>query len=225
MTMIFGHRGIPNRCLENSMEGFIYCIEYKADGIETDVHLTKDRIPVIMHDERIDRTTNGYGFIKDYTFRELRQYRLKNGEMIPSLNEVLKLVSKFNIKLNLELKTDRFQYKLIEKIILDYVNRYKLNGKIIYSSFNIQSLINLARLDNELDLNFLFSGKTIPKEYWIASKKIHISGIHPDHYISNFKLPQRIWTVNDEKKVFDLIEKNANGIITDDFVKVRNYAQ
>lgn len=162
MTMLFGHRGIPSKCMENSMSGFFYCIEHEVDGIETDVHLTKDYVPVIMHDETIDRTTDGYGFIKNYFYDELKQYHLKNGEKIPTLDDVLKLVANSSVKLNLELKTDIINYPLIEKIVLQHVAKYKVGCQILYSSFNINTLIKLAKLDHTLDLNFLFSGKKFP---------------------------------------------------------------
>ena len=82
-TKIFGHRGYPAKFAENSLEGFEYALENGADGIEFDVHLTKDQVPVVMHDEKINRTTDGKGNIKDYTHEELQQFHLENGETIP----------------------------------------------------------------------------------------------------------------------------------------------
>lgn len=81
-TKIFGHRGYPAKFPENSLAGFRYVVAHQIDGVEFDVHLTSDRIPVIMHDETIDRTTDGTGRIVDYTLAELRQFKLSNGESI-----------------------------------------------------------------------------------------------------------------------------------------------
>ena len=88
-TLIFGHRRYPAKFPENSLSGFSYAIDHAIDGLEFDVHLTKDNIPVIMHDEKINRTTNGHGKIRQYTFDELQQFQLSNGETIPSLEQLL----------------------------------------------------------------------------------------------------------------------------------------
>ena len=90
-TKIFGHRGYPAKFAENSLEGFEYALENGADGIEFDVHLTRDQVPVVMHDEKINRTTDGKGNIKDYTHEELQQFHLENGETIPDLKDVFEL--------------------------------------------------------------------------------------------------------------------------------------
>ena len=67
---VYAHRGASAFAPENTMEAFKLAVEMKADGIETDVHMTKDGVLVLMHDERIDRTTDGTGWIKDYTYEE-----------------------------------------------------------------------------------------------------------------------------------------------------------
>lgn len=68
-TLIFGHRGYPFKFPENSLKGFQYAIDHGIDGLEFDVHLTKDNVPVIMHDEKINRTTDGKGLINSYTLK------------------------------------------------------------------------------------------------------------------------------------------------------------
>ncbi len=88
-TLIFGHRGYPARFPENSLAGFAFALEQGIDGLEFDVHLTKDNVPVVIHDERIDRTTDGFGRVVDYTYDELREFHLENGEGIPTLAEFL----------------------------------------------------------------------------------------------------------------------------------------
>ena len=90
-TKIFGHRGYPAKFPENSLEGFDYCMHHGAEGIEFDVHLTRDGVPVIMHDENIKRTTNGKGLIKDFSLAELDQFHLANGERIPRLKDLFQL--------------------------------------------------------------------------------------------------------------------------------------
>ncbi|EEI21928.1 glycerophosphodiester phosphodiesterase, partial [Limosilactobacillus fermentum] len=100
-TTIFGHRGCPAHEPENSPAGFRYALTHGAEGIETDLHLTKDGVPVIIHDETLHRTTNGTGQVADYTLAELRQFRLPNGECIPTLADFLQLVGTAPVQLNL----------------------------------------------------------------------------------------------------------------------------
>lgn len=79
------HRGYSGKFDENTMIAFRKAIEYKADGIETDVQISKDGIPVIIHDETLDRTTDGHGFVKDYTLKELKAFRTKSVPRVQAL--------------------------------------------------------------------------------------------------------------------------------------------
>lgn len=81
------HRGYSGKFDENTMIAFKKAIEYKADGIETDVQLSKDNIPILIHDEILNRTTNGYGYVKDYTLDELKTFRTKSVPKIQALKD------------------------------------------------------------------------------------------------------------------------------------------
>ena len=98
-TKIFAHRGASGYAPENTLEAFALAITQGADGIELDVQLTKDGIPVVIHDETIDRVTEKKGWVKDYTLKELKELTvLKNkfpkysAAKIPTLEEVLDAV-------------------------------------------------------------------------------------------------------------------------------------
>jgi len=86
-TLNIAHRGYSGKFDENTILAFKKAIEYNADGIEADVQLSKDGIPVIIHDETLDRTTNGHGFVKDYTFDELRIFRTKSVPRVQALKD------------------------------------------------------------------------------------------------------------------------------------------
>ena len=130
------HRGYSGKFDENTMIAFRKAIEYKADGIETDVQLSKDNVPVIIHDETLDRTTDGTGYVKDYTLAELKRFRTKSGEEIPTLEELLELVADSNLEvLNLELKNSIFPYEGLEEKVLDMIDKYNLKEKIIIFKF------------------------------------------------------------------------------------------
>lgn len=134
-TTIFGHRGCPAHEPENSPAGFRYALTHGAEGIETDLHLTKDGVPVIIHDETLHRTTNGTGQVADYTLAELRQFRLPNGECIPTLADFLQLVGTAPVQLNLEFKNDVERYPGIEETVLPLVKEAPLAKPVIFSSF------------------------------------------------------------------------------------------
>ncbi|MZK52286.1 glycerophosphodiester phosphodiesterase [Clostridium beijerinckii] len=94
------HRGYSGKFDENTMLAFKKAIEYNADGIEADVQLSKDGVPIIIHDETLDRTTNGHGFVKDYTLDELKIFRTKSVPEIQLLkNDSLQEMA--HLKLNM----------------------------------------------------------------------------------------------------------------------------
>ena len=121
-VLVVAHRGDWRNAPENSLQAFQNCIAMGVDMIEIDLKMTKDNQLVIMHDNTIDRTTDGKGKVSDYTLAELRKFRLKNGlgrvtfHSIPTLEEVLEL-TKGKILINIDKGYDYFQevYKLLVK--------------------------------------------------------------------------------------------------------------
>ncbi len=214
-TLIFGHRGYPHKFPENSLAGFKYAIDHGIDGLEFDVHLTKDNVPVIMHDEKIDRTTNGTGTIRSYTFAELRQFELSDGQKIPTLKELLDLAKNQPVHLNLEFKTNEIHYENIEKIVLDMVKNYNLVYPVIYSSFNLDSLKIAYQLDPTQQYCFL-SEHDIKNPRELMAKE-HLVGLHLSHYVPMRNIKERIWTVDDPKVQKHLFAQNVAGIFTNNF--------
>lgn len=147
---IFAHRGLSSVYPENTLLAFSKAMEYNIDGIETDVQMTKDGELVIFHDERINRTTNGSGFIKDFTLEELKKFNANNkmdyNVEIPTLDEFLALVEGSGLIINLELKTSIFEYEGIEEKTLELIKKHNLEDNIIVSSFNHQSLLRMKKL-------------------------------------------------------------------------------
>ena len=225
-TQIFAHRGYPVKFPENSLQGFKYAIDHGADGLEFDVHLTRDNVPVIMHDEKIDRTTQGHGRIRDYTYQQLRQYPLANGETIPLLKDFLKLVGSHDIHLNLEFKTNQIHYKGIEKIVLAMVKDHQLKYPVIYSSFNLPTLKVAQKVDPHQIYCFLTDKKIADPKAFI--KKEHLDALHPGYYAPGIEDLERIYTIDDTKTMKKLFKKHVQGIFTNNFVKalkVRNEIQ
>ena len=123
------HRGYSGKFDENTMLAFKKAIEYKADGIETDVQLSKDGVPVIIHDETLDRTTNGHGFVKDYTLDELKIFRTKSVPRVQALKtDALEEVEHLKSK-TLEKNID-IEKKQCEKLNLNNLNDDKNTLKV-----------------------------------------------------------------------------------------------
>ena len=164
MTKIFAHRGSKIDCPENTLSAFKKAIDVQADGIELDIHLTKDGEIVVIHDETIDRTTNGSGQVEDYTLAELQNFDAGSWfhesfkqEKIPTLKEVFELLIKENYtgQLNIELKTDQKEYAGLVAKALALQLAYNLPCEVVYSSFNPASLIEMHQLDQSQQLAFL----------------------------------------------------------------------
>ena len=122
--LIWGHRGASGYAPENTLASFAKAAEMKADGIELDIQLTKDGQIVVCHDEFIDRTSTGKGFLKDYTLAELRQFDFSKvmpdapWADIPLMSEVFELIRPTDLTINIELKTGVFDYEGIEETIV-----------------------------------------------------------------------------------------------------------
>ncbi len=135
MFLIIGHRGASGYEPENTLLSFKKAISLNADMIEMDIFKCKTGELVIIHDNTVDRTTNGKGYIRDLTFQELRILDAGKGEKIPTLTEVLDLVNN-KIKINLELKGEETAGPVCE-LIRKYVEEKGWNYNDFYiSSFN-----------------------------------------------------------------------------------------
>ena len=128
---LFAHRGYSAKYPENTMISFRSAVKYPVDGIELDVHMTKDGHIVVIHDEKVNRTTNGKGYVKDMTLEEIKELDagskfnpLFKGEKIPLLEEVMQLIEGTNLKLNIELKSDVFPYYGMDMEVLKLVEKY-----------------------------------------------------------------------------------------------------
>ena len=131
------HRGFSGKYPENTLLAFQKGIEAGADGFEFDTHLTKDGEIVIIHDERLDRTTNAQGFVKDYTLEELRKVDASKPFPecgfcgIPTLREYFELIRGRNLLTNIELKNGIFWYEGMEEKVIAMIREYGLEERVI----------------------------------------------------------------------------------------------
>jgi len=228
LTQIIAHRGSKGTRPENTLPSFAAALADGADGIETDVHLSKDGHLIIMHDERVDRTTDGEGRIVDLTLAQLKQLDAGikfdasyAGTRVPTLDEVVQLLidKKFTGIFNLELKTNKIHYDGIETMVADYFNHHQVPFKLVYSSFYGKSIERLHALQPEAEFDSLFQTK------FKTAKRLHaeqvIIGYHPDirwvrrHWLLLPKVQLRPWTVNTERDMKFCYRHRFAGLITD----------
>ncbi len=160
---IWAHRGCSQMYPENTLSAFGKAAEIEGlTGIELDIQLTKDGHLVVFHDEKVDRTTDGSGELRQYTLDELKKLRIDAGngrfEQIPTIEEVLDLIEdkmKKGLKLNIELKNSVFPYEGMEEKIINLIHRYGLQDSVIYSSFSALSLEHIQNLDPDAETGIL----------------------------------------------------------------------
>ncbi|MDR4948515.1 glycerophosphodiester phosphodiesterase [Neobacillus cucumis] len=230
MTQIFAHRGYSASYAENTMGSFIEAEKAGADGLELDVQLTKDGEVVVIHDEKVDRTTTGSGFVKDLLFKEIRKLNAnKKGlkkEQIPSLVEVLEWLQTNKLICNIEFKNGLIPYEGMEEKVIQLVRKYSLSERIIISSFNHYSIVYSYRIAPEIETAPLFiEGIYMP---WIYAQSIRAKGIHPKHSAMSDNIlfntmengiAVRPYTVNKEEDMHRFFNLNCQAFITDDPVK------
>ncbi len=227
MTLNIAHRGYSGVYPENTMPAFEAAIEAGADGVEFDVQFSRDGELVIMHDETVDRTTNGHGFVKDHTLAELKSldasaaFKGRYGIVrVPTLEEYLERVKDLDFLTNIELKTGIFEYDGIETAVADLVRRYRLQDRVIISSFNHYSVLRAHAAAPEIRCGFL-------TESWIVNAGAYtrshgIECWHP-HWASvtgetAAKLKANgiminVWTVNEPAEALRLQSLGADAVI------------
>ncbi|MBQ7580235.1 MAG: glycerophosphodiester phosphodiesterase [Clostridia bacterium] len=232
MTKVFAHRGFSGCYPENTMLAFEKAIELGADGLETDVHLTKDGQVVMIHDESPYRTTGDKGLVMDYTLEELRKfdasYKDRFGDKfsnnpIPTLREYFELVSRHDgFMTNIEVKTDRILYKGIEEAVLELIDEFSLRDRIIISSFNHHTVKRFKELAPDIKCGFLVGDWIINVGSYTKSQGIEC--IHPPYYqltdelhpeIKNAGREINTWTVNEEADIKRMIDLGVDCIIGD----------
>lgn len=223
------HRGFSGVYPENTMIAFRKAVDIQCDGIETDVQLTKDRVPVLCHDETLNRTTTGKGLIRDYTYKELskldagiKKSKKFKGSAIPTLDELLDFAKDKNILINIELKSSIIIYPDLEKIVIDRIYKYKMEKKCILSSFNHYSMVRCKQIDSSIKTALLYNEILYkPEKYieYVGADALHpdFSTLYRENIIEGIKeknVPINVYTVNEEKDMINMIKLGVNGIIT-----------
>lgn len=229
--LVTAHRGIPSRAPENTLAGIHLAADLGAQWVEIDAQLSKDQMPVVMHDETVDRCSDGSGFLRDFTLTELKGLDVGSwysdefkGEKIPTLEEALDRCKKYKLTLNLELKLypDSDPLALAEKVTRTIREQHFPTDKLLFSSFSQEALRHCRRLAPKVRRGFL--SEKIDFDLNKLMREVEPYSVHLDHRflskekaltIKNTGAVLAIWTLNDPEKADYYYNLGVDNIITD----------
>lgn len=222
---VISHRGAANLAPENTIKSIEKAIELKVDKIEVDIHQTSDNVLVVIHDEKVDRTTNGRGLIKDLNFKTIKELKIEHefkdiGNLkVPSLDEVFTIIKKSTSNLIIEVKNPE-SYPDLATNLRDLINKHTIQDQVEIFSFD-KNFIKIFKKDNpnikvgyfvifpygtnninDVDAVGIYYPGLIYKKSFIDL--LHKKGIKV-----------YAWTVNSEKNMHRFIEMKVDGITTD----------
>ena len=227
---ICAHRGASGYAPENTLEAFQWAVDLQADGVELDVQLTRDHELLVIHDERIDRVSDGMGFVADMTLRDIRQHTFTKthpeyeGAKAPTLREVFDLLKPTGLYINIELKNTSNPYPGLEEKCLELAAKCAMEDRVVYSSFNHPSMVRLKSLNPRAVCGLLYS--CVMVRPWAYGSQLGADALHPHHgeLVFNRDLCQQahalglkvnMWTVNNERSMRMVLEAGADMLITD----------
>lgn len=229
MTKNIAHRGYSHIYPENTMLAFQKAVEAHCDGIELDVHFSRDGQIVVIHDENLDRTTNGKGNVWDYTAEQLRTLDAGAGfagrygiSPIPTLKEYFEYIKDKDVFTNIEIKNGIHPYPGLEQKLIEMIRRFDLDDKIIFSSFNHYSMVACKRLAPHIPVALLTSS-------WMVGAGAYARGLNAEFVNPRYQsltdealkelaahgVQVQAWTINNEDVMRAMIQQGIYGVITD----------
>ncbi|MFZ1401056.1 MAG: glycerophosphodiester phosphodiesterase family protein [Candidatus Promineifilaceae bacterium] len=216
---LIGHRGSSADAPENTLAAFLLAQTQGADGIEFDVQLSADGWPVVIHDGKLDRTTNGHGAVQDLTLAELQKLDAGQGQSIPTLDEVFETLGP-NFLYNVELKTAVLRDNGLAAAVADRIQAHNLARQTVVSSFN--------------PLAVRYARRHLTQSTWVAHLSyksalqfkhalIPVQAVHPHYkmvdaaymaWASKNGWRVNVWTVDDPAEARRLLALGVHGIIT-----------
>ncbi len=233
--LVIAHRGAAADAPENTLAAFELALEQGADGLEFDVHLSADDVPVVIHDSRLERTTSGRGRVRDFTLGPLerldagswfnRRFRRRArssyaGLRIPTLAEVLDLVRRRDCRAYVEIKRGRRIYPRLEERVLEAIGEAGVRDLAMVISFHLPTLARLRQLSSSIALGIDF---TRPKRALAAARMLGATAILPHWAFAPRRFVARAHAAGQQVLVWDLEQKvwmrsklsdGVDGIIT-----------
>ncbi|MCR8995975.1 glycerophosphodiester phosphodiesterase family protein [Brevibacillus laterosporus] len=216
MSYCMAHRGWSGRAPENTMAAIKLALaEPGIQAIEVDVQLSKDEIPVLIHDFTLERTTNGSGLVKDHTFEQLRQWSAGSwfakefsDETIPALEELFQAVSQHTCRLNVELKTAGNLYPRLAEKVVELVEAYELHSQVCLTSFDHEIIKKVKELQPSMKTGLIIAGKPVLLREQLEETGATILSMAYPYLTKDFvhiMLEQNYeifaWTIDDEHEI------------------------
>lgn len=212
---VTGHRGAGFLEPENTLRSIVRAIELGVDQIEIDVHLTKDERVVVIHDISVDRTTDGHGYVSDFSLAEIKGLDAGEGERIPILEEVIEL-TKGRVILQIELKGLDVEEKTVK-----IVEKNNILDGVVMTSFRHKAVKNVKKINPKIETGILFVCQPVDVVQLAVSARA--DGIHPNiNYVDKEMVNQahlhdlkvRVWNADDEKTLSKMISLGVDAIGT-----------
>ncbi|MFX3672962.1 MAG: glycerophosphodiester phosphodiesterase [Paenisporosarcina sp.] len=226
---IYAHRGSSGTYPENTLAAFRNTATLNIHGVELDVHLTKDGKLVVIHDESIDRTSSGTGYVKDMTLSELSAFDYGSwfssdfaGEKIPTLEEVLEIFKTTKLHVNIELKSDVFPYEGLEVKVLQAIEAFQMADRVVVSSFDHEAIREFKKSAPHIEVALL-SMEVLVDAYdyarFIPADALHIFLPTAFRKMTKEALLKgaivRVFTVNEIDHAQTLLQIGVHAIFTD----------
>jgi glycerophosphoryl diester phosphodiesterase len=231
--LLLGHRGASAFAPENTLAAFRLALAQGADGFELDVTLSADGAPVVIHDDTVNRTTDGAGRVDALTLAQLKTldagYHAKfgaqfAGERLPTLADVFDEFGQHAL-INVELKRDPSPDKSLARKVAALIREHQMGQRVLLSSFYYDNLQRVQALDPALPVGLLYDPSEPGRvaQAWLAPG-VRAEAHHPHYTLFNpatrgwyraRRLRVNVWTVNAEAEMRRLIRLGVDGIITD----------
>lgn len=218
MALIIGHRGAKALAPENTLEAISTAAKCRADLVEVDVRLSKDGTPVLMHDETVDRTSNGSGKVEDLTLDELKALDI-NGHQVPTFAEAVALTRELGLGIVVEMKEE-----WIEELVAEELK----GSNAMITSFYHSSLREIKEISN-LKTGIIISSlpvRPVELALWAGADALFPKRTNPKLFqeAHRHKLEVFPWTVNSIEEASWLLKLGADGLVTDDPCLMRRIA-
>jgi len=210
-----GHRGARAYEPENTLRSFKKALELGVDAVELDVRRTKDHEIVVIHDARIDRTTDGEGLVSELTLEEIKQFVTEKDEKIPTLEEALDFLDK-KVKILIELKETG-----LEERVLNLIQEKALEKNVTIVSFLEETLRKVRELDDEVETGLIYVRHKNPIKTALELRANYLLPFYRFTHTTNVQkahengLKVIVWTINNQEEVAEYLKKGVDGIASD----------
>ena len=234
-TYVWAHRGacgalsgVPGAYApENTLPSFELAAKMHADGVETDVHFSKDGRIILIHDNKLERTTNGQGLVTDYTYEELCVFDAGiktspdfKGTRIPTMDDLFELCRRTGMIVNIEIKTND---PAMPAALAEMARKYKMSDAVVYSSFDHEQLARMLRAEPDAFVAPLYGFNMV--NAWDYTANIPAKAVHPrDNQLDLYEgyvdkchaLGIRVhpWTVDSPEKAVKYASLGCDAVIT-----------